>query len=114
WEDRPYYRDEPPRVRISVPMPGAMTMTVMGVCLAVFVLVNGLHFYGAAQWCELSFRHVLAFKQPWRWLTYAYLHGSGSHIFWNLLGLYFFLTPLERTWGWKKAFVFYTLGTIAA
>src|SRR5207249_3873315 len=52
--------------------------------------------------------------QPWRWVTYAYLHGSGRHIFWNLLVLYFFLPPLERAWGWKKAFGFYTLGTIAA
>lgn len=114
WDEREYYRDEPPRIRLSVPMPGKMTMSVMGACLLVFIVVNVFRVPGLAYWGTLSFIDGLAFKQPWRWVTYAYLHGGGGHIFGNLLGLYFFLTPLEQAWGWKKAFAFYTLGTIAA
>ena len=115
WENRDYYRggDGPPRIGISVPMPGPMTMTVMGACLLVFIVVNVFRATSVAYWGQLSFIDGVAFKQPWRWLTYAYLHGGGGHIFGNLLGLYFFLAPLEQAWGWKRAFGFYTLGTIA-
>ena len=113
WEDRPYYRDEPPRVRVSVPMPGRMTMIVMGACLAVFFIGNVFRANWIFNWFWLTFDDGTAFKHPWRWVTYAYLHGGGAHLFWNLLGLYFFLTPLERVWGWKRAFTFYTLGTVA-
>ena len=114
WEDRPYYRDEPPRVRIAVPMPGPMTIAVMAVCLLVFIIGNVAGNRAVFEYGALSFIDGLAFKQPWRWITYAYLHAGGRHIFWNLLLLYFCLTPLERHWGWKKAFAFYTLGTISA
>ncbi len=114
WEDRPYYRDEPPRLKLTVPLPAPVTLVVMAVCLLLFLLVNVLHFYTIGTLGELTFIDHRAFSQPWRWLTYAYIHGSGSHIFWNLLGLYFFLPPLERVWGWRRAFAFYTLGTIAA
>src|SRR6266550_8268310 len=114
WEDRPYYRDEPPRVKISVPMPLPVTMAIMGLCLVMFIVVNVSHVMTPLRYGKLTFLDALAFKQPWRWVTYAYLHGSGSHLFWNMLGLYFFLPPLERAWGWKRALGFYTLGTIAA
>jgi membrane associated rhomboid family serine protease len=114
WEDRPYNRDEPPRLRVSVPMPGPMTMAVMGTCLLSFLLLNVFHVLPIYEYGELTFRGGRAFTQPWRWITYAYLHGSGGHIFWNLLGLYFFLPPLERVWGWRRAFAFYTIGTIVA
>ena len=118
WEDRPYYRDDqPPGVRWAVPMPSPLTIGIMAACLLVFLVVNVFGARSIFFWGELTFLgHGLGsgWTQPWRWLTYAYLHGSGSHIFWNLLGLYFFLPPLERVWGPKRAFGFYTLGTIAA
>ena len=114
WENRDYYRDEPPRVRVSVPMPGPMTIGVMGACLFMFVVINVFRTTAVLDWLRLSFIDALAFKQPWRFVTYAYVHGGGAHLFWNLLGIYFFLVPLEQTWGWKKAFGFYTLGTVAA
>ncbi len=115
WEDRAYNRsDEPPRIRFNFPMPGQMTMAVMGACLVVFLVVNVFRAHALHFAARLDFNDALALKQPWRWLTYAYLHASGSHIFWNMLSLYFFLTPLEAKWGSRKAFGFYTLGTIAA
>src|SRR5687767_2896498 len=96
WEDREYYRDEPPRVRISVPMPGPMTISIMAACLLLFIVGNVLRNFALFEWGTLSVIDGVAFKQPWRWITYAYLHAGGRHIFWNLLGLYFFLTPLEK------------------
>jgi membrane associated rhomboid family serine protease len=115
WEDRPYYRnDERPRLRFAIPMPTPLAMALMGACLAVFLILNVFGVRDVARWGILSFLNGLWYEQPWRWFTYAYIHGGGAHIFGNLLGLYFFLPPLEQAWGWKRTFAFYTLGTIAA
>lgn len=37
--------------------------------------------------------------RPWTFLTYMFLHGDFSHIFWNMLGLYFFGPVLESRLG---------------
>jgi len=53
--------------------------------------------------------------QIWRLFTYQYLHSPGSfmHILFNMLGLYFLGPALERHFGGKKFFIFYTVcGTV--
>ncbi len=54
--------------------------------------------------------------QIWRLFTFTYLHDQGGlmHVGFNMLGLYFLGTPLERHWGTKRFFWFYTLGGFAA
>ncbi|MFC1764615.1 rhomboid family intramembrane serine protease [Planctomycetota bacterium] len=47
--------------------------------------------------------------QPWRLLTYQFLHASFGHFFFNMLMLYFMGTILERQWGTKR-FLWYYLG----
>jgi membrane associated rhomboid family serine protease len=47
--------------------------------------------------------------QPWRIITYQFLHGGFSHIFFNMLAVYFFGPVLERLWGPKKFLVFYLI-----
>ena len=39
---------------------------------------------------------------PWQVVTYAFLHGSIGHIFFNLMGLWMFGSELERIWGGKR------------
>lgn len=34
--------------------------------------------------------------EPWRWLTSLFMHASASHLFFNMLGLYFFGKDLEE------------------
>ena len=36
---------------------------------------------------------------PWQVVTYAFLHGSVMHLFFNMLGLWMFGAELERVWG---------------
>jgi membrane associated rhomboid family serine protease len=43
----------------------------------------------------LSFSQGTAFE-PWRWLTSLFMHASASHLFFNMLGLYFFGKILEE------------------
>jgi membrane associated rhomboid family serine protease len=54
--------------------------------------------------------------QVWRLFTFTYLHSLTSvwHILFNMLGLYFLGMPLERQWGSKRFFFFYTAGGFIA
>ncbi|MEA2736506.1 MAG: hypothetical protein QOE14_2957 [Humisphaera sp.] len=120
WEDRPYYRDDPSfRMRFGFTPPTPVAMGIIIACLVVFVLqaiagdfrASGI---SLSEWLGLTFRGGRAFYQPWRWITYQYLHGGAGHIFFNLLGIYFLVPPIERLWGARNTFLFYTAGGIAA
>lgn len=119
WKDRPYYQDEGggvPPVVFSFPKLTRLTGTLIGACLLIFLAQAFTRSAGdpLVQWGELTFAGGRAFSQPWRWITYQYLHGNAAHFFFNMIGLYFFLPTLELMWGWRKAFAFYTAGGIAA
>ncbi len=43
----------------------------------------------------------------WQLITYMFVHGSISHILFNMLGLWMFATPLERILGHKTFLFFY-------
>ena len=51
---------------------------------------------------------------PWQVLTYAFLHGDGFHLFFNMLGLWMFGSELERLWGAKRYLLFLLAGVLAA
>lgn len=48
---------------------------------------------------NLAFVPVLILVQPWTIITYMFLHGSISHILFNMLGLYFFGPRVEQRLG---------------
>ncbi|MDN3921834.1 rhomboid family intramembrane serine protease [Roseateles violae] len=39
---------------------------------------------------------------PWQLISYAFLHGSEWHLFFNMLGLWMFGSELERVWGGRR------------
>ncbi len=51
---------------------------------------------------------------PWQVATYAFLHGSIGHLFFNMLGLWMFGAELERVWGAKRFIEFYTASVLTA
>jgi len=51
---------------------------------------------------------------PWQVLSYAFLHGSIGHLFFNMLGLWMFGSELERLWGPKRYLQFYFASVLAA
>lgn len=51
---------------------------------------------------------------PWQVVTYAFLHGSIGHLFFNMLGLWMFGAELERLWGPKRFIQFYAASVLAA
>lgn len=122
WEERAYHREAGGgsggrSLRFLLPRtPLAITIIVVNVVIFLVQAFTGsvAAISPLVEWGELTFTGGRAFTQPWRWITYQYLHGSGGHLFWNMLGIYFFLPVLEGMWGWKRAFAFYTAGGVAA
>jgi len=62
----------------------------------------GLHF-----WAAPSFN-------PVQFVTYMFLHGSISHIFFNMFALFMFGSALEYFWGSKRFLVYYLVTGIGA
>jgi membrane associated rhomboid family serine protease len=52
--------------------------------------------------------------QPWQLITYAFLHGSIAHIFFNMFALFMFGRALEYFWGSRRFTIFYLACVIAA
>lgn len=51
---------------------------------------------------------------PWQVVSYAFLHGSVGHLFFNMLGLWMFGAELERLWGGKRYLQFYFASVLTA
>lgn len=49
------------------------------------------------------------FFQIWQPITYQFLHGSFSHILFNMFSLWMFGIEIENYWGSKKFLIFYIL-----
>ena len=51
---------------------------------------------------------------PWQIVSYAFLHGSLMHLFFNMLGLWMFGSDLERLWGPKRYLQLYFASVLTA
>lgn len=67
-------------------------------------LVNilGLHFFKASDFT------------PYQFVTYMFMHGGFSHLFFNMFALYMFGSVLERVWGAKRFLIYYFVAGIGA
>ena len=92
------------------PLPYAslnMTLILIAVNLGVFLLTNlnrDLVVY-------LAMNPVFVIQEGFLWtlFTYMFAHASLSHLFFNMLGLFFFGTQVERTIGSWEFLLFYLL-----
>lgn len=62
----------------------------------------GMHYYGSAKF------------NPAQLVTYMFLHGSMSHIFFNMFALWMFGYTLENVWGGKRFLTYYMVTGIGA
>ncbi|HKJ16517.1 MAG TPA: rhomboid family intramembrane serine protease [Xanthomonadales bacterium] len=91
-------------------MPTSITPIALGIiigCAAVFLLGNLSA--GLALWPLES-----GMFYPWQVLTYGFLHGSFSHLFFNMFAVWMFGTQLERTWGSNRFAVYYATCVVGA
>ncbi len=119
WQTRDYASTESGDVRVRYggsPIHNLSVTTLLILAnVGVYFFVNvlrttpGMWFYDFGVMKAEAVLH----GQIWRLLTATYLHANFGHIFFNMLGLYFFGPALERTWGRRQFFFVYTLGGIA-
>ena len=64
--------------------------------------ILGLHFFMASDF------------RPWQLLTYMFMHGNFSHLFFNMFALWMFGNTLENIWGTKRFLVYYLLCGLGA
>ena len=62
----------------------------------------GLHFFMASDFA------------PYQLVTYMFMHGGFSHLFFNMFALYMFGGLLERVWGSNRFLVFYMVCGVGA
>ncbi len=93
------------------PMP-PITQALLLVNVAVFCLDLA---FGSllSQWFAL-WPVQGPFFYPWQVVSYAFLHGSFSHLFFNMLGIWMFGSELERIWGSRRYIEFFGASVLTA
>ena len=51
---------------------------------------------------------------PWQLLTYGFMHGSFTHLLFNMLALLMFGAPLEHTWGDRRFLTYFLVCIVGA
>ena len=101
------------QIRLGLPRPTWMTLALIIACCAIFIAMaaSDAGKYYLNTYLRLG---VDTQVQVWRLITFQFLHANPSHLLWNMVGLYFFGPPLERTLGRWKFLAFYLVcGVIA-
>jgi len=88
WSGRQF-----PRIRVGFVTPWVLRIVIA--CVGVFFLQTTMPAVTGLLGLQM---HGLLFR-PWTLVTYMFVHGGLSHIFWNLLILYFFGPALESRLG---------------
>lgn len=68
--------------------------------------------YALIEWFGLQ-PDWASFK-PWQLVTYSFLHGSPTHLLFNMFGVWMFGTELERVWDAKRIAILYFASVITA
>lgn len=96
--------------------PGVKWLIVANVAVFLLQLVTAKSaaFSGFLSTLALVPEAVVRFFAVWELATYLFLHGSFTHILWNMLALWMFGAELERSWSTKRFLQFYFFCGIGA
>jgi membrane associated rhomboid family serine protease len=93
------------------PLP-PITQALLLINVAMFCLdeaLNGLLSNYLALWPLQSGNFF-----PWQVVSYSVMHGSITHIFFNMMGLWMFGSELERIWGGRRYMEFLLASVLTA
>ena len=116
----------PPPQPVRIPLPQIApyaTYAIIGITVVFYILqVASVTVFGYPasftnmDWLELygaRINPLIEAGQVWRLFTPALLHGSITHIFFNMYALYSLGTGLERHYGHRRFLLLYVLGAFA-
>ncbi|MFC1635245.1 rhomboid family intramembrane serine protease [Planctomycetota bacterium] len=100
-----------PQMRLNFPKLTPVVKWLLIINVSIFLAAVLIKPLGAFiyTWFQLDATSVGLALQPWRLITYQFLHDPNFifHIFVNMLGLFFLGPTLERHWGSKRFLPFY-------
>jgi membrane associated rhomboid family serine protease len=113
--DRPYMKDGETEhmgsgLTVGLPPIARVVKYLLIVNLVVFVLQVFTNDIGQGRLGFMSLHfgaNVAGWYEPWRYVTFQFLHGDYWHIIMNMLGLYLLGSPLEQHWGPRRFLAFY-------
>ena len=94
-----------------MPQLPSVTKAFLLACIGAFCFFELLP--GLAPWFEL-WPLQSGYFLPWQLVSYAFLHGSFTHLLFNMLGLWMFGAELERVWGPKRYLQMLLASTLSA
>jgi membrane associated rhomboid family serine protease len=77
------------------------------------VIGGGIEEHWVENWFALHDLHSVYFR-PHQFITHMFMHGSFTHLFFNMIGLWMFGVALEHRYGSKKFLQFYILTGLGA
>ena len=93
-------------MRISETVKHLLIINVI-MFIGTMFIGEGILFY---DWFAMHFPKNEAF-QPWQIITHMFMHGSMTHLLFNMLALWMFGTPVEQTLGSKRfLFIYFSAG----
>ncbi len=83
--------------------------------IAFLAMLAFQHVYGTDLSVYLGLHYPIASQfKPYQFITYMFMHGSFSHLFFNMFALWMFGNILENIWGPKKFLIYYLITGIGA
>ncbi len=121
WQDRDYAK-QPSRGGIGAAFSRPTMSRFRSVAIILIVVNVAVHIIASMTLKQTEFGYVspihtacamstpeVLHGQIWRLITSQYLHAGPTHLFVNMLGLYFLGPAIESTWGSRRFFVIYTI-----
>lgn len=105
--------DLPPVTR-NLLIANVVVYLLQQVCGAVFMQYFALWPWGPDKMFQAAQGVVSIGFRPWQLVTYAFMHGSVTHILFNMVALYMFGGAIERTFGARNFIIYYFVCAIVA
>lgn len=89
-----------------------VTQWILIVTITVSLAAQVMAWVGIPLWSYLAYAPIVGWKQPWRFLTVALVHGGFLHLGLNMFTLYIVGPSVERALGAWRFFALYVLSAI--
>jgi len=109
--NQPSYRPRRPTSRSAIPDVILVLFVINGLVFVAQGMLGRIVEYHFALW---PLNSAYADFQPWQLVTYGFLHGNLTHIFFNMLMLWMFGRELEIIMGAKRFLIYYMTCVIGA
>jgi len=104
------------QIRFNLPRITPVVKWLLIINTAIFLLGELIPQLGTVliSWFSIDPRSWFTAIQPWRLVSYQFLHANLLHIVLNMIGLFFFGPTLEKHWGGRRFILFYLGCGVAA